>query len=185
MDDIALIRQQKKALRKEMLENRNKMHISERKKRSGYICTQLWDMIKEKEIKVLHTFLPMGSEVLLFPLLKKAMEEKLMVVAPKTLKKRKLENLVVEDLKKMEAGIFGTYHPANAEDYQGEYDLIIVAGLAFDSQNYRLGYGGGYYDTFLKNQKGALKIGVGFTFQLVDAVPLEAHDIQLDGLILG
>lgn len=60
-----------------------------------------------------------------------------------------------------------------------ELDLIIVPGVAFDSINYRLGYGKGYYDRFLTGYKG-LKIGVCFACQKVDSLPIETHDIPLD-----
>jgi 5-formyltetrahydrofolate cyclo-ligase len=118
------------------------------------------------------------------PLLQKALDAGLTVVVPKALKKRQMQNLVLHDLKNMEPGIFNTYHPKNSEEYPGEYDLIIVAGLAFDKKGYRVGYGGGYYDTFLAGQPEALKVGVCFPFQMMEEVPLEPHDIKLDGICM-
>lgn len=94
-----------------------------------------------------------------------------------------MQNLFLTDLKNMEAGIFNTYHPKDAEEYTGEYDLIIVAGLAFDKRGYRVGYGGGYYDTFLAGQPKALKVGVCFPFQMIAEVPVESHDIKLDEIL--
>ncbi|MFT4755084.1 MAG: 5-formyltetrahydrofolate cyclo-ligase, partial [Salibacteraceae bacterium] len=66
---------------------------------------------------------------------------------------------------------------------EGHYDLIIVPGLAFDNQNFRVGYGGGYYDGFLANQNEALKVGVFYGFQEVESVPTESHDLVLDSII--
>ena len=166
-----------------MTDERNQMPAAQRKEYSAQICQQVWDLIAERKIKVLHSYLTMGSEVNVLPLLQRALDEQITVVVPKTLKKRQLQNLVLTDLKQMEPGVFGTYHPKNAEEYTGEYDLIIVAGLAFDPRGYRVGYGGGYYDTFLANQPNALKLGVCFPFQMLDEVPVEAHDIRLDKVI--
>lgn len=61
---------------------------------------------------------------------------------------------------------------------------ILVPGLAFDETGGRLGRGGGFYDRFLATSASrARTLGVGFACQLVDRVPLEAHDIQLDAVV--
>jgi 5-formyltetrahydrofolate cyclo-ligase len=56
--------------------------------------------------------------------------------------------------------------------------------LAFDRHFNRLGYGAGYYDRFLpKMRRDAAKIGIGFSFQLVDQLPADPFDVPLDGII--
>jgi 5-formyltetrahydrofolate cyclo-ligase len=65
-----------------------------------------------------------------------------------------------------------------------KYDLIIVPVLAFDKDNNRLGWGGGWYDRFLSKQPRALKVGLGFNNGLVeDIIPSEPHDVKLDRII--
>jgi len=60
-------------------------------------------------------------------------------------------------------------------------DLILLPMLACDIHGYRLGQGGGYYDTSLGYYApNAIKCGVGFDLQLIDAVPHELHDHKLD-----
>lgn len=175
--------QAKQLLRKYMSEERDKMSQQFRNEYSDMICQRAWDLIAEKKARVIHSYLPMGMEVNLLPLLRRALDEGLTVVVPKTLKKRQLQNLILTNLKQMEPGIFGTYHPKNAVEYTGGYDLIIVAGLAFDRQGYRVGYGGGYYDTFLATHPNAIKMGVCYPFQKLVEVPVEAHDVKLDLVI--
>lgn len=177
------IKAQKKQLRQTMLEQRDRMPRKERNVNSQKVCEQIWDLVLENDIRIVHSFLTMGSEVNIIPLLQKALDNNIRVVVPKTLKKRQMQNLVLTDLKNMEAGIFNTYHPKDGVEYTGKYDLIIVAGLAFDKRGFRVGYGGGYYDTFLADQDAALKIGVCYPFQLVERVPTEGHDIKLDNVI--
>jgi 5-formyltetrahydrofolate cyclo-ligase len=58
-------------------------------------------------------------------------------------------------------------------------DLVIVPGVAFGTNNTRLGRGKGFYDRLLGSTK-ALKVGLAFHFQVFDSVPCEAHDICLD-----
>ncbi|WP_286744481.1 5-formyltetrahydrofolate cyclo-ligase [Roseivirga sp. UBA1976] len=178
--EILRIKCEKQRLRNTMLEQRDKLPRKDLKVYSENICQQLWALIEQKNLRTIHSYLPMGSEVNTIPLLQKALDKGLTVVVPKTLRKRKMQNLVLKDLKNMELGIFNTYHPKEASEYKGEYDLIIVAGLLFDRRGFRVGYGGGYYDTFLANQKHALKVGVCYPFQTTESVPIEAHDIRLD-----
>lgn len=174
---------QKKQLRKTNLDKRDALSRKVRQELSSSICKQLWDMIIRYNSRVIHSYLPMGSEVNVAPLLQTALENGIKVVVPKTLKKRQMQNLILQDLNDMEQGIFNTYHPRNAKEYNGNYDLIIVAGLAFDRRGFRVGYGGGYYDTFLATQTEAFKAGVCYPFQMIDQVPTEEHDIMLDCIL--
>lgn len=63
-----------------------------------------------------------------------------------------------------------------------EADLVVVPGVAFDRQGYRLGYGGGYYDRALPGMRRAARVGLCFALQVVETLPAEAHDVRLDGL---
>jgi 5-formyltetrahydrofolate cyclo-ligase len=65
-----------------------------------------------------------------------------------------------------------------------KFDLIIVPVLAFDKDNHRLGWGGGFYDKFLATQPDARKIGLCFESGFVkEGLPHEEHDIPLDDVI--
>jgi len=63
-----------------------------------------------------------------------------------------------------------------------EIDLILVPGLAFDARCHRLGQGGGYYDRYLPKCRGKT-VGIAFDCQVVERLPLLAHDVQLDMLV--
>ena len=83
---------------------------------------------------------------------------------------------------------FGYYESSSNDFYDEEIlDVVIVPALAFDSKKNRIGFGGGYYDTFLekvrkKNNK-VLFIGVCYDFQIIDRVPTEKHDVTLDFVV--
>lgn len=65
-----------------------------------------------------------------------------------------------------------------------EKTLILVPGLAFDKNCFRLGRGKGFYDKFLSGiDKSVKKIGIGYDFQIVESVPAEDHDFPLDSVI--
>jgi len=62
--------------------------------------------------------------------------------------------------------------------------VIIVPGLAFSIKGYRLGFGRGHYDQYLKkHHQSYIKIGVCFDDYLHEYIPNEAHDIKFDYII--
>ncbi|HAD12442.1 MAG TPA: 5-formyltetrahydrofolate cyclo-ligase [Saprospirales bacterium] len=175
----------KPILRQQMLAARAAMPAAEKTLLDQAICNQLWAWTLEHQPGVVHTYLPMGDEVDVRPFIQQALQAGITVVAPKSLKGRQLEHLVLRSLDELEPGIFGTSHPAGGQVYTGAYDLFVVPGLAFDIQGNRLGYGAGYYDLFLGNQPRGYKVGVCYPFQIVTALPTESHDVPLDAVWCG
>ncbi|CAH8558389.1 unnamed protein product [Heterobilharzia americana] len=77
---------------------------------------------------------------------------------------------------------------------QGGLDLLIVPGLAFTSTGHRLGRGGGYYDRYVawymkQCHSGVLRrpylTAFAFSEQIVDYIPSEPHDINIDQLFVA
>jgi 5-formyltetrahydrofolate cyclo-ligase len=85
----------------------------------------------------------------------------------------------------MTSGSFGIREPALAEPWPVELiDLIVVPAMAYDRRGHRLGRGGGFYDRFLAcGDVRAVTCGLGFAEQLVDELPTQPHDMQLDILV--
>ncbi|MGB0882851.1 MAG: 5-formyltetrahydrofolate cyclo-ligase [Vicingaceae bacterium] len=173
----------KKELRTKMLQERAQLDLGFKTEYDSWICEQLEELIIKNNFKIVHAYLPMGKEINITPLLEKLLSNNITVVTPKTLPKRQLENRVLTSLDTIEKGVFGTTHPSNPKEYKGTFDLIIIPGLAFDNNNFRLGYGGGYYDNFLVNHPEALKVGIFYPHQKVEKVPTESHDLQLDEIL--
>jgi 5-formyltetrahydrofolate cyclo-ligase len=178
-------KEEKKLLRQSMLQKRLQMNASKKDEYDKTICAQLLQLIALKNYHVIHAYIPMANEINITPLLQQLLNQNKTIICPKTLPARQLENRILSSLQDLETGIKGTQHPAAAQAYEGKYDLIIVPGLAFDKERYRLGYGGGYYDNFLATQPQAFKVGIFYPFQQVDAVPREAHDVCLDAILLS
>ncbi|MGB0887047.1 MAG: 5-formyltetrahydrofolate cyclo-ligase, partial [Vicingaceae bacterium] len=180
-----MVLNKKKELRKKMLVKRAKLNFNYKKEYDLWVCKELEKMIAENNFKTIHAYLPMGKEIDITPLLKKLLANKITIVTPKTLPKRQLENRVLTSFNAIEKGVFGTTHPSNPEVYTGSFDLIIIPGLAFDKNKFRLGYGGGYYDNFIVNHPLAKKIGIFYPEQEVDKVPIELHDYKLDEILVN
>jgi 5-formyltetrahydrofolate cyclo-ligase len=95
----------------------------------------------------------------------------------------------------LESGTFGVAEPSAtaAEASLTEADLVFVPGLAFDGRGGRLGRGAGYYDRAIaealagntpRRRAGeSATIGLAFALQIVDAVPMEPHDVPLDAVV--
>jgi 5-formyltetrahydrofolate cyclo-ligase len=82
----------------------------------------------------------------------------------------------------MKKGALGIWEPDTADNFNGDIDLIIIPGIAFDSDKNRLGRGKAFYDRFLANKR-LVKIGVGFDLQLLPRIPSEKSDIKMDKVI--
>jgi 5-formyltetrahydrofolate cyclo-ligase len=88
---------------------------------------------------------------------------------------------------KLQKNIYGILEP-RADSVAIIPDMILLPGLAFDRKNFRLGYGGGFYDitlAALKNDgRKPLTIGLGYELQRVETVFPEEHDQALDQILL-
>lgn len=80
------------------------------------------------------------------------------------------------------ASKFGVQEPSGPAVGVDEIDLVIVPGLAFTLAGDRLGYGQGYYDRLLPTVS-APTVGVCFDDQLVDEMPVAAHDVRVGAVI--
>ena len=84
----------------------------------------------------------------------------------------------------LETLAFGLRQPARdlpelePERVDATLDVALVLGLAFDRRGYRLGHGSGYFDRFLAAHR-LLTVGLAYDLQLVDALPIEAHDVPM------
>ena len=79
---------------------------------------------------------------------------------------------------------FGIGEPTGPEFTDlGAIDLIIVPGVAFDRQHNRMGRGRGFYDRLLKTTPRAFKIGVAYSFQVLDTIPVEPFDVKMNLVI--
>lgn len=164
---------------------RNKMPESWRTVLSRQTCLELEELSRKSVVRIVHSFLPFGTEINIFPFLEYCLENQIKVITPKILKKPVMIHLETPDLNQLRVNKMGIRESACLLAYEGPYDLILVPGVVFARNGYRIGYGGGYYDYFLARHPEALKIGVGFPLQLVEKLPHAAYDIPVNRLILG
>ncbi len=84
----------------------------------------------------------------------------------------------------LEKGQWGLMEPAFAQHFLPPVQVLLVPGLAFDEEGYRIGYGRGFYDALLaKLSEDVLTVGVGFETQMHLPVPVEPHDWPVQALL--
>lgn len=87
---------------------------------------------------------------------------------------------------KLSPGAFGIMEPTGELFPPSHYagiDLAIVPGMAFDRHGSRLGRGKGYYDRLLPLLHNAYRMGLCYSFQLLDHIPAEGHDARMDEVV--
>lgn len=84
----------------------------------------------------------------------------------------------------LQEGQFGIHEPGAhcVTVPPNRLDLVLVPGVAFDLQRRRLGRGKGFYDQMLASVRGT-NCGVAFDEQIVESVPVEPHDVQLNCIL--
>ena len=84
----------------------------------------------------------------------------------------------------MESGAWNIPVPACGDPVDPE--LLLVPLVGFDRSNYRLGYGGGYYDRTLAAARVRPRtVGVGFELSRIATIYPQAHDIPMDQIVTG
>ena len=76
------------------------------------------------------------------------------------------ENIVAVGYGETQKGAFGIDEPAG-EPYSGDIDVTVIPLLAVNEKGFRIGYGKGYYDRYLKDKR-TKKVGLGYHFQIED-----------------
>ena len=175
----------KDKIRKEILAKRNILSDKDINKKSDSIIKNLASYIEN--VQNIMIFMDMKTEVKITKLLELYPKKNFFISKIINSKNREMK---INKYNKNELILhkFGYYESSSNDFYDEEIlDVVIVPALAFDSKKNRIGFGGGYYDTFLekvrqKNNK-ALFIGVCYDFQIIDSVPTEKHDVALDFVI--
>ncbi len=132
-------------------------------------------------------FVSFGSEIETRPMIEQALKLGKRVVVPRAQPARRA--LTPCELRhpaeELIPGHYGILEPKPgcAVVPTEEIELVVVPGVAWGEDGYRVGYGGGYYDRFLRRCKQALRVGLAFEMQVVPEVPHGRSDLPVDLLV--
>lgn len=140
------------------------------------------DIVNARVVMLFH---PLPDEINILPVLSALHALGKTVLLPEVIGPGEMWARVYDDEKNMSKSFFDIYIPKGAVFTDlDRIDVIVCPGIAFDRELHRLGRGKGFYDGFLKATPRAVKIGIGYPFQLVESVPVEPHDICMDKLMI-
>ena len=87
------------------------------------------------------------------------------------------------DFSQLEPGYFQIPEPASGEIVEWPIALMIMPGVAFDRENDRVGYGGGFYDRYLEKHPDHHTVGYAYAFQIYEHLPTEVFDRRVDRVL--
>lgn len=167
----------KKEIRKKLLRKRSALSKEE--------CSSFSDAITDKVIRhawfqnaeTIYCYMSYNNEVDTIRLILEAFSLGKRVAVPKVLG-QEMEFYYIQSLEDVIPGCKGILEPKdeNTQLAKDETALMILPLVGYDNQNNRLGYGGGYYDRYLQKHPKHPTMGIAFTLQKVETLPVEPTD---------
>lgn len=174
-----MVQVDKPALRKKILRQRQALSLAQWQTQSSLICDHLKSSSLFKQSNTILAYFSFRQEAdltSLFSLNKKW-------AFPRCVDKSLVWHLW-QPGETLPLGKYGIKEPLTTAPIitPGAADLILVPTVACDSQGYRLGYGGGFYDRLLSSSECLTipTIGIVFDFAFLSQLPTDTWDIKLD-----
>lgn len=180
----------KKRMRKRLTEALKRMDPSMKDDES--IVKTVLALPQWKQAGQLFAFVPLASEPDITPLLDIgiALGKQVSVPVCGTGREMRFVPISVDWREHMESGALGVRHPVGeismvtATPDKTLHPLMLVPGLGFTAAGARIGRGGGYYDRFLGDWGSTLiTVGICYRIQLVEDIPQEPFDLNVDFVI--
>jgi 5-formyltetrahydrofolate cyclo-ligase len=170
----------RKETRVRLIDERGRLSTAEHQRKSFAIEKSLDTVLAGFPPQILSAYWPYKGEVDLRPLMKRLQEKGWITALPSVVGKRlPLEFLRWTSDMEMDAGVYGISVPRIRDVVRP--DIIVMPCVAFDEENYRLGYGAGYFDiTLVRMDPRPKSIGVAFEFARLKSIQPLPTDIPLD-----
>ena len=175
----------KRALRSELLARRARLAQDARAEKSRLIGDRLEALAPFRGARAVALYASLGTEVDVLGIAARALARGVRVLFPRAIPGERRLVFAPCAPGDLVRGPYGAGEPpaASAGVAPAEIDCVVVPGVGFSEDGFRLGRGGGHYDATLVAMPGAARVGVGFDVQVLPAVPREPHDAALDALV--
>ena len=139
---------------------------------------------KKYKKKIIGGYYSYNYEADVMPILEKFEKMKYIISLPKVGKNSSMNFFIWSTKDPLNINRYGIPEPiTNKIIYP---DILLVPLVAYDKNCNRIGYGGGFYDRYIKKIKKikkVLTIGLAFSYQMIKKIPIEKNDIKLDFII--
>lgn len=177
----------KKDIRRLIKQKRDELTKGEKENLDQIIFKKVINSREYIEAKRIFVFVSYQSEVDTHRIIKWVLKDGKELCVPKIMSKEEGMAIVkIETFEDLELGAYGILEPKyiSTKVEEASIDLALLPGIAFDRHGGRVGYGGGYYDRFLKKARNdSKKIALAYSFQILKEVPMEEYDVFIGGII--
>ena len=180
----------KKQIRLTIKKERAKLSLETVQEQSDQICSKICALPILQSSTTICIYSSIGNEVDTSKIARIALENNKQVAYPSTNNEDNTMEFykvnAISDLRPVKSGSFSLLEPLphpSTKVIPDENTLMIVPGLAFDKQFYRIGYGGGFYDKYLALYPVLTTIGVCYDFQLIPNVYPNQYDKPVDSIM--
>jgi 5-formyltetrahydrofolate cyclo-ligase len=177
------IKQWRRARRDELLERRIEAPRESRKSWAASVERYVRDILGRMSPQAIGFYLPFKAEIDARPIVRDLLDRGWTAALPVVVdKKGPLEFRAWRPGIEMTPGVYDI--PVPKERKLVTPGILLVPLVGFDSGNYRLGYGGGYYDrTLAAMRPRPSTIGMGFELSRLETIHPQPHDIPLDVVV--
>lgn len=175
----------KQSFRAALINKRIRLDKAEKSVSDDVIFQRILHLDSFKKCECLLSYVSTDTEVDTKRIIEYALKHGKTVAVPKCERKSNIMRFYrINSLSNLEKGYFSILEPDRfcSELTEFENAFCIVPGLAFNNNGFRLGFGRGYYDRFLSENK-VFSVGICYKDFVLDNLPVESFDRAVDLLI--
>lgn len=163
--------------------------IKDRDSKDSIIFDKLINNKKIKKAKIVAIYSPFNGEYDTTKLARYLLNENKTICYPRVIDEDSMEFIKVNSIDEVNTigfykGILEPKEDCNLVIKKEDIDVMIVPCVCFDTNNYRVGYGKGYYDKYLFNVDSIYKIGVSYLdLKIEEFLEVDSFDVKLDTIV--
>ncbi len=172
---------QKESLRNLLLEKRDNTSFDLMKIASKKIQKRIKKIHAFRNAQKIGAYYPIGSEVFTEDIIQELISQGKQVFLPRVVGS-KMEFRKITDFSSLEQGSFDIMEPKESCPTDNSLDVILVPTVGISPAGVRLGYGHGFYDKFLAENK-TVTISLTLEKQVIKNIPKSGHDVLIDWIV--
>lgn len=142
---------------------------------SNTCADRVFSLPQYKEAATVFVYLAFQNEMSTLPIIEQSLRLNKKIAAPKVNGKN-IDFYYFDSIESLIPGVWGIPEPPPIHKAALEDVLMVMPGIAFDKKRNRVGYGGGFYDRYLKDHNEIKTLAIAYDFQVLDDVPAEPFD---------